>query len=302
MSRALRIFQGDFGRVALLDMDKSLVAHAHSQCHVLIKACGADSYFAVRTRQHLLTESTAVLVNAWEPHSYDHHEPDGPRTVILALYIEPAWLSGIKASLSLSAQPEFFPQPCVDLSPRVRTLADAVIAEMLSVGEVPQAQVEAVVFELMIAIIERFSEWRHMARLLSHGHLQVSDTRIRRAVGYMRDNLGAPIDTGELARVSALSRAHFFDLFRRCTHMTPNVFMNMLRMDFACARLADTGSGTLGQLSDDLGFSEQGHFTRFFRQHLGVAPSEYRRIVDVYGAQAAARLAQTAAPPRLTIR
>ena len=40
MSAAVRVLQGKFGRVCLLDMDRPLVTHGHSQCHVLIKARG----------------------------------------------------------------------------------------------------------------------------------------------------------------------------------------------------------------------------------------------------------------------
>ena len=283
MSTAIRIFQGQFGRVALLDMDKSLVAHAHSECHVLIKASGADTYFNVRDRSHLLTDRTAVLINAWEPHFYDH-KPNAPRTVLIALYIEPKWLAGINRSLFLSARPDFFPSPCVDLSPTTRRHADDLIMTMLSVGELSRDGVESMLFDLMIDIIERFSEWRHMSRLFAPGMVQSSDARIRTAITSIRENVGQPIDMGDLARQCNLSRAHFFSLFRRCTHMTPSVFLNMLRMERACTRLADPGAGTLGRLSEELGFSEQGHFTRFFRQHLGVAPSDYRRIVDLYGA------------------
>jgi hypothetical protein len=36
MSTALRIVHDNFGRVALLDMDCSLVRHAHPHCHVLL--------------------------------------------------------------------------------------------------------------------------------------------------------------------------------------------------------------------------------------------------------------------------
>ncbi|MDX1817975.1 MAG: helix-turn-helix domain-containing protein, partial [Marinobacter sp.] len=39
---------------------------------------------------------------------------------------------------------------------------------------------------------------------------------------------------------------------------------------------------TLGNLSDSLGFSSQGHFTRFFRRHIGASPSQYHRTIDVY--------------------
>jgi hypothetical protein len=47
MSTALRIAHGAFGRVALLDMDCSLVRHAHPHCHVLLKVEGADTQFVV---------------------------------------------------------------------------------------------------------------------------------------------------------------------------------------------------------------------------------------------------------------
>lgn len=281
MSSAIRIFQGTFGRVALLDMDKSLVPHAHSECHVLLKASGADTYFSVRNRSQYLTARTAVLINAWEPHFYDHRLK-APRTVILALYIDPNWLAAINRTLSLSARPDFFPRPCVELSPGIRRLADEMIMTMLGIDEIPQDRVEAMLFDLMIAVIESFSEWRHMARLFSPRVVPTADARIRRAVAQIRTNLGDPLDISSLARQCNLSRARFFTLFRRCTHMTPNVFHNMLRMERACERLADARNGTLGRLSEELGFSEQGHFTRFFRQHLGASPSEYRRVVDFY--------------------
>jgi len=290
MSRALRIFQGEFGRVALLDMDKSLVAHAHSECHVLLKASGADTYFTVRDRSQPLTDRSAVLINTWEPHCYDHR-PNAPRTIILALYIDTNWLATIKRSLSLSACPRFFTQPCVDLTPTVRRLADDLVAAMISYQEIPQERVECMLFDLMIAVIERYSQWRHLSHVISTHRLLSSDARIRRAIGYIRANSGSHIDMGRLANECGLSRAHFFTLFRRYTHMTPNVFHNMLRMERACARLASCRPGTLGLLSEDLGFSEQSHFTRFFRQHLGVTPSEYQRVVDFYN--------QTGAPNNL---
>ncbi len=110
MSIAQRVFHGRFGRVALLNMDRSLVIHTHSECHVLIKVSGKDTYFNVNGRRVPLSDRTAVLVNAWEPHFYDP-QPGGEATVILALYIEPAWLATAQQSLALSGRPDFFPIP-----------------------------------------------------------------------------------------------------------------------------------------------------------------------------------------------
>jgi hypothetical protein len=83
MSTALRIAHGAFGRVALLDMDWSLVRHAHPHCHVLLKVEGADTQFVVGDTVYPLTNETAVLVNGWQPHCYVH-DPKKPHTIILA--------------------------------------------------------------------------------------------------------------------------------------------------------------------------------------------------------------------------
>lgn len=282
MSRAIRIFQGEFGRVALLDMDKSLVPHAHLQCHVLIKASGADSHFAVRGHMQPLTDRDAVLVNAWEPHFYAH-APRAPHTVILALYIEPAWLGTIQSSLQLSGHPRFFRQPSVRISPKIRALADELSAYMLTHDEMDQGRTEAMIFELMLSVIEPFSEWRRVSALLTSHQQQAHDPRIKHAINYMRETLGQRIDVDDIASRVGLSRAHFFTQFRRCTHVTPNVFMNTLRMELAIKRLGAHLPHSLGELSLDLGFSAQSHFTRFFRHHLGITPSEYRQIVDIFG-------------------
>src|ERR1700691_6815167 len=107
MSTALRIAHGTFGRVALLDMDWSLVRHAHPHCHVLLKVEGADTQFVVGDKVYPLTNQTAVLVNGWQPHSYVH-DPERPRTVILALYIEPESLMAVRPGWAASGAPGFF--------------------------------------------------------------------------------------------------------------------------------------------------------------------------------------------------
>ena len=64
--------------------------------------------------------------------------------------------------------------------------------------------------------------------------------------------------------------------------MTPMLMLNDARMRQAFSWLEQERTGTLGKLAENLGFSEQGHFTRFFQQHIGASPSQYRRVVDSY--------------------
>jgi AraC family transcriptional regulator len=270
MSNAIRIAHGEFGRVALLDMDGSLVRHAHPHCHVLIKAHGADTQFSVRDRIARLTDDSAVLINAWEPHAYVH-DPARERTTILALYIEPRWLSCFRPNWGASGGPGFFTCHAGGVTPRIRHLAGDLSRLMLEEPGAGRAQ-QALLSELMIAVIERFTDWRRAST--AEGRM---DWRIRRAIATIRQEPGAIADIGRLARDSGLSRAHFFRLFEQATGMPPRMFANMLRLESAVAEVME-GGRTMAEVSDELGFSAPAHFTRFFRDHAGAAPREFRAI------------------------
>jgi AraC family transcriptional regulator len=281
MSTAIRIIQGKFGRVALLDMDRPLVTHAHSQCHVLLKASGADNFFQVRDQLYPLTEETAVLINTWEPHCYAHRDQEGPRTTILALYIEPLWLGEIENRLISSTHPGFFPKTCVEIPRHIRSMASRLAMEMLYGEHLSDAYLQDQLSKLMIAVIDAFSTWRDFNSLQPGALGAAHDHRIRRAISYMRDKMGMELDINKMAGEACLSRAHFFKLFQQCTNLTPNLYLNVLRMNAAFAGLTQSQM-PMAALSEDLGFSAQSHFTRFFQQHAGVSPSQYRKVVDVH--------------------
>jgi AraC-like DNA-binding protein len=277
MSTALRINHGAFGRVALLDMDRSLVRHAHPHCHVLIKADGADTQFAVGDELVPLTDDQAVLINTWEPHAYVHYR-GRPRTIILALYIEPEWLKCFRPNWAASGAPEFFERPAGELSPRIRRLSMDLAAMMLA-DPGAGAEQEQVLSDLMISVIERFTPWRQLSVRLAGRDADRNryDGRIRRAVAAMRAQPPAASNVGALAREAGLSRAQFYRLFERSTRMTPHVYFNLLRMERAVQSVVH-GQSSFAAVSDELGFSAPSHFTRFFRDHAGVNPSEFRQV------------------------
>ena len=132
MTQALGIAQGRFGRVALLDMDTSLVGHAHHHCHILLKVAGSDSSFVVGDTILPMRDDTAVLVNAWERHHYQH-SAQAPRTVFLALYIEPSWIAEIDRSFAPFGQAGFFAQNCMAIGPEIRRLGQD-LAHCLAAG------------------------------------------------------------------------------------------------------------------------------------------------------------------------
>jgi AraC family transcriptional regulator len=274
VSTALRIVHGDFGRVALLDMDRSLVRHAHPHCHVLIKVEGADTQFAVGEQLVQLTDRQAVLVNAWKPHAYVHDEIQA-RTIILALYIEPGWLNRFRSNWGANSASAFGANAAGEISPRIRALAMDLAQAMLADPGSRSAH-EQLISNLMISTIERFTPWRSAAEQLRFDR-QTIDWRIRRVIDQMRADPGKTHDVDALARSAGLSRAHFFRLFESSTRVTPHVYLNVLRLELSVNAIVHDDAA-FAPLSQRLGFSTPGHFTRFFRDHSGVNPSEFRTV------------------------
>lgn len=279
MSTALRIAHGAFGRVALLDMDRSLVRHAHHHCHVLLKVEGADTQFMVGDRVTPLTDADAVLVDGWRPHAYVH-EVDRPRTLILALYIEPEWLKEFRPGWAASGAPGFFERPSGEVSPRIRHLALQLSADMMANPDAVRAH-EETLSDLMIAVIERFTPWRSFPSTIRGMTAMSCDWRIRRATDAMR-NRDSYANVDRFARGAGLSRAQFFRLFETSLGVSPKLYLNVVRMERALEAVMSEDT-PLGELSERFGFPEPAHFTRFFRDHAGVCPREFRNVSRLAG-------------------
>ena len=113
---------------------------------------------------------------------------------------------------------------------------------------------------------------------------RTDDPRIRRAIELMRENVSRRICFDNLAAEAGLSRPHFFALFKEKTDVTPNVYWNMLRVNEAC-RMLHQAEQKMYALAADLGFSNEGNFSRFFRCHVGVPPLVYRSAVTGLGGE-----------------
>ena len=279
MSKVIRLLHGEFGRVALLEMDAPLVTHAHHHCHILCKVGGPDTAFQVRGTNCPLTNDNAVLINAWEEHSYLHLPVGGSNPVLLALYLEPKWLASFSKKFLASSHPCFFMNNLSTLGAHQKQALEKISMELWWSDQITHEQLESMLLELTLGFMES-------ADVLTSGDLRNTgntlafmDPRIRKAIYLMRTSPQGFTDIAMVAQSVNLSRSHFFELFRRCTGLSPVVFANVLRMEFAFDALADKDESLI-HIGDELGFSAQGHFTRFFKQHQGVTPSLYRQQVE----------------------
>ncbi|MGI9483314.1 MAG: helix-turn-helix domain-containing protein [Hyphomicrobiales bacterium] len=131
-------------------------------------------------------------------------------------------------------------------------------------------------YELTRECYDQSWQWISSDNGLRSDWSSVRDFRIRRSIRLMRERIGDEIALDQVAQDSGLSRPHFFKLFRQNIGVTPNIYMNTLRMESSIDRLTST-SDTITSIGLDLGFASQASFTRFFTANVGIPPTDYRR-------------------------
>jgi AraC-like DNA-binding protein len=75
--------------------------------------------------------------------------------------------------------------------------------------------------------------------------------------------------------VAGLSIHHFARGFKQSAGMTPHYYLTQKRVERAQDMLANSEL-SLSEIAYAVGFSDQSHLTRHFRQMLGVTPRQFR--------------------------
>lgn len=278
MSNALRVLHGEFGRVMLITLESSIALQAYRTCQLLFRVDGPDMDVSVRDGRHRLSDNDVIMLNAWEAHSLEITE-DAPPVTMLALHIEPTWLRQVGRQFAACMHPKFFSTPRGVIPASAGMHVDELV-DMIAYEPTPDStQLEQLVVALTTELAAKYSEPKRLSSFETLGGVGC-DSRIRKVLSVMRESVGEPIVVEELAKLARMSRPHFFHLFKQETQLTPMAYSNMVRLDTAIKEISET-SDSLLEISLRLGFESQGNFTRFFRMHLGVSPSQYRRSVTV---------------------
>jgi AraC-like DNA-binding protein len=274
MSRALSVYHGRFGRATLYELNRPMTTHAHREGHLIFYVGRGHAAVPVSGTPHGLTERVAVAVNSWEPHAFIPSDWTSGG-LYLVLYIDQAWFERMGPVGHAALQ---FGRSEIEMTPRIRAMVGEVVS-LLEDYDIAE-NFDGTLFELTDACFEQ--SWRLAGgwQLYRGPASSFIDFRVRKSIVLLSEQLGSDIELDAVARDAGLSRPHFYRLFRRQTGVTPNIYLNTLRMEKAIERLGQTDR-SVTDIADELGFSCQSVFTRFFSSHVGMAPTDYRRAVQV---------------------
>jgi transcriptional regulator of acetoin/glycerol metabolism len=102
---------------------------------------------------------------------------------------------------------------------------------------------------------------------------------LRRVREYVDAHLDEHIDLDTLAGAAGLSLYHFARAFKQSEGATPHLFVLRRRLAKAQELLADHRL-SLSEIAFSVGFADQSHFARRFREMVGMAPGQFRKLRD----------------------
>jgi AraC-like DNA-binding protein len=102
----------------------------------------------------------------------------------------------------------------------------------------------------------------------------LSPKTLRRVQDHIAANLGQKITNQALAQVAKLSPSHFARAFKDSQGVAPHRYILECRVKRTQELLAT--DLPLSEIAVEVGFSDQSHLTRWFREFVGVTPGSYR--------------------------
>jgi AraC-like DNA-binding protein len=106
--------------------------------------------------------------------------------------------------------------------------------------------------------------------------------QILRVRAYIDRNLHRTIHIQDLCAVARRSKAHFSRKFKLAVGESPHAYVVRRRLERAC-HLMMTSAASLSEIALSVGFSDQAHLCRLFRQAFGQSPAHWRRKREIPG-------------------
>jgi AraC family transcriptional regulator len=243
------IHEGAFDRALVIPV------HVHDVTVVSLMLSGAASE-RVAQGTRLIAAQDLIVTPAYAEHSYQFHEPGR----WLNMQISDAWIARTTDGQSLLYQ-----RSEVVHSGSAAAWAMRVRTEIHHRDSASQIAIDGAMM-LMIA---------DMARV----KIDAASTKprwLRRVEETLEASIAEPPSVESLAELAGVHPTHLLRTFRRYNGVTIANFVRDKRLQLARTRVATTDR-PLSTIALEMGFADQSHFTRLFKQAFGETPGQYAR-------------------------
>jgi len=214
------------------------------------------------------------LCRPFEPH-WSFSKPNQPFECILVLFT-PSAVNKIPDGNQL-LKPFYTTKGVQPLIPANTNFAKAISkAAILGVKAQEQGKEAWVTQQFMHFIDILLQVNQYVKESQSSDIHKLAPSEIVEAVGHMLDHYHEPLDIEKLSWQVGLGRTMFFKEFRQLTGLTPNEFLNRLRIQSASDLLRSTNKSMI-DVAFASGFQSLSAFNKKFKSYTGLSPREYRK-------------------------
>lgn len=144
---------------------------------------------------------------------------------------------------------------------------------LLEKPSIPLIEQESYLLAMLTEFISRHGEER-----LGMKSVGKENQAVNRAREYIEGTYTQNISIKDLSSFCNLSPFHLIRVFRNCIGVPPHVYLKQVRIKRAKDLLVKGFSS--GFIAHEIGFSDQSHFTKQFKQITGITPNKYSNIVQ----------------------
>ena len=148
----------------------------------------------------------------------------------------------------------------------------ALKAELAIGGADSRLYAESMATVLSIHLLRRYSSRKPQISNFTDG---LPKYKLKNAIAYIHENLDESLTLAQLSQIVQMSPHYFATLFKQSTGLSPHQYIIKCRIDLAKQLLARQNL-TLVEICQQVGFQNQSHFTRVFRQYTATTPKAFR--------------------------
>ena len=158
--------------------------------------------------------------------------------------------------------------------PLIQQMALALKRELEIAPEDSQLYADSIATALGVHLLRRYGVKKSVIKEYKGG---LTPSQLKIVIEYIQSHLDQELNLNKLASLIHLSSHYFASLFKQSTGLSPLKYITQSRLEKAKILLRQQDL-PIGLICQEVGFKNQSHFTRVFRQYFQITPKAYQDL------------------------
>lgn len=261
------------------NLKKGNILGSHWHEHMQIYWFTSGQAFLECGRKHFnVSKDSVVIINSSELHYMQSLSDDLQFYVIR---IDPSFLFSNQVDLcqtkyiSPLSQGLISFQNLIEDDPQISECIIEMIDEYFSREIGYELAVKSTIYRLIVFLLRKY-----VVKVLTNDEFNEKVNNLRRfdsVFKYINNNYADKISIRDLADIANISVYHFCRIFKEAAGKTATGYINGVRLEKA-ANCLESNDLNITEVAMKCGFESINYFSRLFKKHYGVAPTEFRKL------------------------